>query len=638
MKKHLDPEDNQLLHHYAKLNTIQELEDRYITLPNRGFPRLLLNIKDKQLLELSKIKHPEVYEFNDLMRLPRELKPWCTTINDIKVSEIIDETPRKIGFEKILGTKIHDEFKDVMMYGKNKQTLFAAAKRQVKTAPCPDSKTSTDFNKYAADIIEKEIGSHLDSFGYSYNQWYNHLPSSKQQLITPIHNYYNHKEKLDLTESQINNLKTLHYEAIVKAELQPSDGKPRMVCSIPQRIKYTMGPITWQLEEICAKHLKGYCGGKNLSEMANDIHKYLEMGFTKVVEGDGSAFDNSQDITLKAIDRYIYNRIKDKVYHVPKEEFELISNLHYKTMDVKYIINNKKHTYMSYKVLGTVFSGDCDTTLANTIRMALYNRYANDKAGLKYGEDYIVFSKGDDFSVLYKPSVSTDLIKSIYNTYFLSKPEGIYEICDTRVRALGQICKFLEFGAPNSFKFCSLRSWYKDPNNIEDIMLTRNPAKLYTISQYAIKTKNMTPMGRVKYLQQQAIDLETNYPNLEIFQIMAHAYREHALQIATYYKDKKAKSIMNYYEKLRKSKQRLTKNYQFTDDPIINRILNSLYDIKEREKVDDLIYNDYWDNVKQREQQITDTLTKEQAEYINQQINAEFDTEELKSLVGVINF
>lgn len=458
-----------------------------------------------------------------------------------------------------------------------------------------------------------------------------------EPLIIPIHNYYNHKEKLDLTNNQIKRLQTLHYEAIVKAELQPADGKPRMVCSIPQRIKYTMGPITWQLEEICANKLKGYCGGKNLTEMANDINKYLEMGFTKVVEGGGSAFDNSQDVTLKAIDRYIYSRVKNKVYHVPKEEFELISNLHYKTMDVKYVVNNHKYTYMSYKVLGTVFSGDCDTTLANTIRMALYNRYANDRAGLKYGEDYIVFSKGDDFSVLYKPSVPDSLIQNIYATYFLTKPEGIYEICDTRVKALGQICKFLEFGAPNSFKFCSLRSWYKDPNNIEDILLTRNPQKLYTLSQYAIKTKNMSPLNRVKYLQQQAIDLETNYPNLDVFQIMAQAYREHALQIALYYKGR-SKTIMNYYEKLRKSKQHLTKNYKFTDDPIINKILNSFYEVKERKKVDDLIFNDYWDNVKLREHQITEQLTKQQAEYINQQINAEFDTEELKSLVGVINF
>lgn len=637
-KNHLTSEDKLLLTRLTEKNMLLEDELFYYRTPTYGFPRLLIDIKDQDLRRISKTVHPEVYQYIEELKLPRELKHWFHTINDIPVASIPDSTPRKIGFEKILGTKIHDEHKDVMMYGKNKQTLFAAAKRQMKTAPCPNTKIANQFLQWAKATIEAEIGPDLDTFSYNYNQWYNHLSAPKQLLIEDIDNYHHHRDRfMELPKRQQETALSLHYEAIVKAELQPADGKPRMVCSIPQRIKYAMGPICWQLEEICATKLHGYCGGKNLTEMAQDIMKYLSQGFTKVVEGDGSAFDNSQDVLLKGLDRYIYNRIKDKVYHVPKEEFELISNLHYKTMDVKYVQDGKKHTYMTYKVLGTVFSGDSDTTLANTIRMAMYNRFANEQFGLRYGIDYIVFSKGDDFSVLYKESVPNDLIDQIYDTYFLSKPSNEHKILDTRVGKLGQICKFLEKGAANSFKFCSLRSWFTDPLDPTRVTLTRNPAKLYTISQYAIKTKTMSNLKKAKYLIQQAVDYEMNYPGITIFETMADACRQQALELLHNSQDQQRK-IKTYERMLAMKKKRNEKVIEFTDRQDINKLLMQLFEIKSRSKVDNLVYADYWENVKARENQRYDATTKEEIDFVNQQINAEFDIEELKTLVGVINF
>lgn len=637
-KRLLPEEDITLLNKFVEKKLLAQDEQYYYRTPTYGFPRLLIDIKDRDLIEISKKVHPEVYQYVEDMRLPREIKHWFNTINDIPVSAIPDDTPTKIGFEKIIGTKIHDEKNDVMMYGKNKQTLFAAAKRQMKTAPCPSTKIAKDFLQWAEQTIEKEIGDQLDTFSYNYNQWYNHLSAPKQLLIEDISNYHHHRERFyELPLRKQKQVLNLHYEAIVKAELQAADGKPRMVCSIPQRIKYAMGPICWQLEEICTNNLKGYCGGKNLTEMAEDIMKYLEQGFTKVVEGDGSAFDNSQDVLLKGLDRYIYNRIKDKVYHVPVDEFEMISNLHYKTMDVKYTKNNNKYTYMTYKVLGTVFSGDSDTTLANTVRMAMYNRYANEQYGLKYGQDFIVFSKGDDFSVLYKDSVPNELIDLIYDTYFLSKPEGNFKILDTRVGKLGQICKFLEKGAANSFKFCSLRSWYTNPLDSTKITLTRNPAKLYTISQYSIKTKSMSNMNKAKYLIQQAVDYEMNYPGIEIFEIMAESCRQHAMQLLTQSRDIERK-MKTYERMLARKKRRNEKVLEFTEKENINKILMEIYEIKSRKKFENLVYCDYWENVKARENQRYDARSKEETDYVNQQINAEFDTEELKTLVGVINF
>ena len=342
---------------------------------------------------------------------------------------------------------------------------------------------------------------------------------------------------------------------------------------------------------------------------------------------------------LKEIDRYLYSRVEDKVYHVPKEEFHTAANLHYKTMNVKYMKDKKKITYLRYKVLGTVFSGDTDTTLANTIRMAMYNRYANEKAGLKHGVDFVVFSKGDDFSVLYKPYVSDTFIQSIYDKYFLKKAEGKFEICDTRIGALGQICKYLDFGGPESFKFCSLRSWFTNPYNNEDIILTRNPAKLFTISQYSIKTKKMRTPQYVEYLISQAIDYEKNYPDIELFQVMAKAYRAHAAQFAKFNFNNKEFYYIHKKMRLRAKKKSLSSDaIVFTGNYEVDKTLTYLYDAIGRDKVEDLVYDDYWQNVQCIQQSRTPLTKQLEIEYVNDQINAEFDIEELKSLVGLNKF
>jgi len=606
-----------------------------------GFPKLLLHINDKKLKTLSEQTNPEHYEFiKNNNQITHNLKNYMDTINNIKVHDIQDEQPDKVGFIKTLGSKIVDESSTVMMYGKNKQTLFAAAKRQMKTAPNPKAKIAKSFINYATNRIENEIGSYLDNFTYDITQWYNHLSGAKQRQMDPIMMYYTNPDLFYLTysEEERERILTTHYEAIVKAELQPEDGKPRMVCSIPQRIKYAMGPICWQLEEICAKHLNGYCGGMNLTEMAEKINTYASQGFTKVVEGDGSAFDNSQDISLKALDRYIYNRVLNKVYHIPKEEFETIANLHYKTMDVKYHVSGKPRTYMSYKVLGTVFSGDSDTTLANTIRMAMYNIYVNEMEGLKYGEDFIVFSKGDDFSVLYKQRISDELIRSIYAKYFLEKPEGQLKIYDNRQYGIGQICKFLEIGDLSSFKFCSLRSWYIN-DTYEQITLTRDPKKLFGISQYSIKPKQYSKYKLMQYHIQQAIAYQASYKNIEVFDIMAKAHIEEAQHIYNLFHDDTdfRKKCDKTFQKLLKSKTRKTE-IDFGFGTFYNLQLKELMEIKGRENEEDLIYSQYWENMQSKYNIRTEVNTKQEYEFINQQINAEFDTEELKTLVGVTNF
>lgn len=622
-KNYLTPMEFRIIKKLTKLEGITETKTSFKS--QYGFPRLLMHIHDTQLHETSKANNYQHYLNVEV--IPPPLQPYMHTINNVKVSDVKDKCYNKIAAVKILGNTT-DDIKPIV-FGNNKNTLFAATKRSIKMAPIPDKLVMQDFIQHSIELIEKDIGPYLDDFGYSYAQWYNHLPAKKQKLIDPIYEYYQQPDLFNTkyTNYEKQQILTEAYQAICKAELQEHDGKPRMVCSIPQKYKYAMGPITWKLEEICSKYLQGYCGNKNLSEMETMINQFKDQGFTKVVEGDGSAFDNTQDITLKEIDRYLYRRIAEKVYHLPKDEFLRISQSYYKKMQVKYKDHSLLKTYITYYVLGTVFSGDCDTTLCNTIRMAMYNRYINDKLGLKYGVDYVVFSKGDDFSVLYKHYVSNDIIRSIYYTYFLPNDKSI--LTDNRQFGLGQICKFIDIGGLDSFKFCSLRSWYKNLQG--DIILTRDPAKLYYLSKYSIKYKKYNTRQRMQYHLDLMISYLINYPNIIIFKNMAAAHAKKFVELYNNYRqENKNNSIGNI--KLSptiwlsgSACEHDSRLHLVNNNALFDRYIE-FYDTTENEKfykIDD----NYWDTIKRLTQvhALGFKLTKDEITYINEQINNEFD-------------
>jgi hypothetical protein len=632
----------ELMNNLMSYNLISRDNEKYYVndINSQGFPRLMINIKDDELYKLAKSKHIDQFKSRNKYFSQNEiLQKVFANINDIEVKEIKDKQPDKVAFKKILGSQ-NDLTERMLVYGKNKQTLFAALKRQLKSAPLPEKDVVDDFIKHSIQIIEKEMGEALDEFGYDTAQWYNHLNAQKQSQINPIYNYYNHPEKLlDYSYREIQEILSFHYTAIVKSELQELDGKPRMVCSIPQHIKYIMGPVTWTLEELAVKNLRGYIGGFNLTEMKDQLNDFIKQGFVKVVEGDGSAFDNTQDISLKQIDRYIYNRVLPKIYHVDKSLFEQVANTYYKIMDVNYRdqYNNKKvHTYVRYYVLGTVFSGDCDTTLMNTIRMVLYNRYVNDKAGLVYGKDYVVFAKGDDFSVLYKNYVDDDFIDKLYYKYFLPKSQGPDEISDKREYGLGQVLKFLDKGDPSTFKFCSLRSWFINDKE-DEITLTRDPSKLYNKALYSIKYKSYNAKQKYMYHIDQAISYKVNYNGINIFEIMGDYHFAMARRIKNEYNLKINKKEKQTYlllaKQIKLAKKVKLDQFEFTEDNIFNKLLSKLFDIKSREKYIDY-YTNYWEQTQLVERARNEVNSINELKYINDQIEREFDIEELKSLLA----
>jgi len=607
--------------------TEQILKDTYNIekgIGNNNLPRAMIYIKDSELRQVAINKNPEHYKninknvtYNDTIDKIR--------VEDVPCPHTISHTEhkgKKVLFERILNP--YDTDTTAMGWGNCHHTIFAAAKRQLRSAPMPSEFMAKEFVNFSKQFINKYIGEDLKHFGYSYADWFNHLPKRKQDNMIRIQKALNQIHNSDMTTRELLDLFAMHYQAICKVEIQELDGKPRMVCSIPDLIKYVMGPVTWHLEELMADKFPGYCGGKNLTEMEDEINQLIDKGFDKVVEGDGSAFDNTQDISLKQVDHYLYEQVEHSIYHVPQWLFKMISHLYYKIMDVNVLEGKKVRTIMTYHVLGTVFSGDCDTTLANTMRMALYNHYTCYKSGYQLERDYYLFSKGDDFSVLFRSHIPNSDIRQAYELTFLGKYKATPEQpTDTRSDRLGQICKFLEIGHPDSFKFCSLRSWYKD--NYGHITLTRNPAKLYTLAQYSRKTKTMNLSQRYNYLLDQAQALEVTYKGIHIFDSMAQLYKMQAEALLQYTDKKISRRIVQ-------GEKRLNILSNIPEYGEIN--IEQFYHIKHRvkqTKIDD----QYWETMKYIENQTTRLLSDKEAAIVNQQIDAEFNSTELLALLTV---
>lgn len=605
----------------------EEYNEEYPNTHVIKYPKLLMRINDEQIQRLAlglkeqDLIHSDFYKMNNnyIAELPHFDNIDCADIEcDCKFRGESD-------YEQIYGQENNTQNETVILYRTCKRTIFAAAKRQIKSAPVPDPIVAADFISFGKNKIDHYLGESLKDFGYSYNQWFNHLNAEKQRNMLLIQEKFKQfptdfKEAMKDKEFR----KLFHYEGICKKELQNFDGKPRMVCKIPDLVKYVMGPVCWKLEEIFTDELPCYCGGMNLTEMQDKINKYIDEGFTLVAEGDGSAFDNTQDVMLKELDRYVYQQVADKVYHVPKELFLYCAMQYYKIMDIVNVdpIIKKRKTLMTYAVLGTVFSGDCDTTLMNTMRMGLYNWYTNEKNGMEFHKDYICFSKGDDFTVMYHFTYDNDfgryMIDRAYKKYWLSKykPKPGEVEYDNRQYGLGQILKFIEFGQPNSIHFCSLRAWYLNQYD-SHIYLTRNPEKFYGLGKFSRKLRSKNDREAVNYIIDQAIALKANYAGINFFEIIIQNYLQSAYEMS-----------QSNFNTILKQRISIAKDRRQTLPLEIDDFDSECLLFNKTPRHNDFkikVNESYWGSQQRAERAQLYKPTKQQLQYINSQINAEFD-------------
>lgn len=305
------------------------------------------------------------------------------------------------------------------------------------------------FGSWFNRIIQKEIKPMLIDFEYSPISWFNHLNLKKQNEVRQYYMDTDDGPQKYITSADYNEMIT--YTNFVKSEKQIGlDAKTRCICSPCAAYKYLAGPVTYALEQVFKKNFKGYQVPLTWKEQEAALNDFEDRGLTTTIQLDGKGFDLTQSWDIKNIvDLQIYGLIKDKVTHVDSDLFINTITPEWRIVKPSCIIDGKVKTFGSVKIRGKTFSGSCDTTLMNTIRMSCYIRYAVEN----YVDcDYEVWVKGDDTVIFVNDLNANKILKAIEKVFCTEEQwKENYNI----EHGLGQIAKFVKVGKIVDFDFCS---------------------------------------------------------------------------------------------------------------------------------------------------------------------------------------
>lgn len=411
---------------------------------------------------------------------------------------------------------------DVICYNSCDRTLFAAFKRQMMRVYEPDPAVADRFHKFVDGYFDKYVEPALRSFDYSYSQWFNKLPRGKQLHMVAA------EEEIKLHGYP----DKVEFGLFCKREKQEAGGKNRAIANIEDPVKFVMGPVCWALEDVADKYFPGYCGKKSWDDLEKLFAQYYAEGFHYVLQGDGSAFDTCQDVELKYIDYKIYNYLADhgKIHHVLSDQFKRIATAKLRELNAKVLTKYGARTLASATIRGTVFSGASDTTLMNTLRMALYNIFTLEELGLKLNIDFKILAKGDDFIVFSKvPSHQGRSFEELYLKTWSPKSKSLETKYTNNTGKLGMILKFLNVGDYDTIDFCSVTCIPYDDHT--KFKLARKPNRMVPLAHYTRSTLRYTP-GQIKqYLLDQATALELSHGQMPFYRNYIEAYRYQASKI-----------------------------------------------------------------------------------------------------------
>lgn len=417
---------------------------------------------------------------------------------------------------------------EVICYNSCDRTLFAAFKRQMMRVYEPDPQIAEEFQRYSENYFSKYVEPVLRTFDYSYSEWFNKQPRHKQDDLV------NSMNKIAADGYP----KYVEYGLFCKREKQEAGGKNRAIANIEPEIKYIMGPVCWALEDVAGKFFPGYCGGKSWDDLENLFAQYYREGYQYVLQGDGSAFDTCQHYELKVIDRLIYTYLaKNKlIHHVDADQFGRIACAKLRELNAKTFTKEGVKALGSATIRGTVFSGASDTTLMNTLRMALYNMFTLERAGLKYGEDFKLLAKGDDFIVFSRtPQWQGEEFLHLYQRIWKPKPNHARTNFRENKGALGMILKFLNVGDYDTIDFCSVTCIPYDDHT--KFKLARKPNRMDPLAHFSRVALKMTKPQLKQYLIDQAYALQVSHGNMPF-------YRDYAVALYNTAKKIKGKATM----------------------------------------------------------------------------------------------
>jgi hypothetical protein len=194
-------------------------------------------------------------------------------------------------------------------------------------------------------------------------------------------------------------------------------------------------------------------------------------------------------------------------------------------------INKRRVTPFTARIRGTVFSGSSDTTLMNTIRMALYNHFTLHEAGLTL-DDYKLLAKGDDFMFFIKNDHLLAKIKESYSKLWSPKPKDSNSLEQNYCRkGLGQIIKFLKIGDYTELDFCSNAVIPYKQNNQQLFRVLRRPERMIELAHYSRKALQYDP-GRMKaYFTMLKVMMEKTSGDIPFYRNYLNAYKYWESQI-----------------------------------------------------------------------------------------------------------
>lgn len=425
--------------------------------------------------------------------IDRPLDPrvkWKSTIpHDISLESFLKlkcNQQHAVGLKQ--ATPLIDGTKECIIYASCPANLFCAMKRQGLITPRVDPVVLSDFNKFCDHIFDTEIAPLLENFDYSYEVWYNHLTYNQQNEIDRV-------EKQDIDDSQkVYNLFCKRESQMVEGEATQntygettSDAMPKNRCiSAPNaEYKYVHGPVVYALEKIFKHSFKGYTSGLSFTDKEQLYNARRARGLINRVDGDGSAYDTTQDTLLK-FERRIYKWLADtdKITHVSKQAWDIFTSDEVK-MKVTYQSQDDIYSRQIFgilKVLGRVMSGNMDTTFGNTLRMAMYNRYVWEWCMKVPKDSYDLDCQGDDFDVFHDGNISNETIASYYYKVWQKGEfkDGKFLL---PIHGLGQILKFISFGTISDTSFCSTECFYCP--QCKSYKIVRQLERFITLNQWS---------------------------------------------------------------------------------------------------------------------------------------------------------
>jgi len=401
--------------------------------------------------------------------------------------------------------------KPIVVYNNCARTLHAATMRQIRQVPGYEKNKMLRFQKFCKRIFDNEILPILENFDYNLNEWYNHL-SAKKQLEVDI--YFEFGVVID-TE--------IVYCMFCKREKQIVDGtipKNRAISAPGANLKFVLGPVVWALEEHFKK-LKGYCGGKNWGELEKLYASRYADGFHSTIQGDGSAFDSTQNHEMKYIDRLIYNWLSDngKIHHVNPDTFKDMATKRFRTLVAKYFLDGKVYTLGKAKIDATVTSGNPDTTFGNTLRMSLICRFMMEEAGYDDSQ-FDLDCKGDDFAIF--TTHINDRIKGVFDEYWVNS--SLTTSNDVE-HGLGIVLKFLVVGGYEDLDFCSTNVIHTRDNKFK---IVRQLNRMNPLSHWSTGALGYSDPEFKQYLLDQAQSLDCWASGMPFYSDYANTFRKMA--------------------------------------------------------------------------------------------------------------